>query len=144
MVERVLGITELRKVLEKLPAAAQKRVISGGVRRAANTFRKAMREGAPVGKEDPHPKYGRLKDNIKVVRVRSAKRTEVRFSATVGRAFWAAFLEYGTSRQAAKPFVRPAFDNNADRALRGMVETIGKGIEREAAKLVGAHKVRRK
>jgi HK97 gp10 family phage protein len=134
--EKVLGLSELKQVLERLPQNVQRKVLSGAVRRGANSIRKDVLTRVPVGKEEPHPKYGRLKDNIRVIRMKGATRTEARFSVTIGRAYWGKFLEWGTSRQTATPFMRPAFDEKADQALQGVAETMAKGVLREVNNLV--------
>jgi HK97 gp10 family phage protein len=45
------------------------------------------------------------------------------------------FIEFGTSRQRARPFLRPALDENKALIVNLMQERLRKGIERQARKL---------
>lgn len=47
------------------------------------------------------------------------------------------FEEFGTSRQKARPFLRPAFDNNKELAITRFVSQIKKRIAAEIAKAKG-------
>lgn len=49
--------------------------------------------------------------------------------------FYLYFMEVGTRRQPARPFMRPAFDANKERAESILIEELRKGIE-EAARSV--------
>jgi len=49
---------------------------------------------------------------------------------SLGDFFYAHFIEFGTAKMAAKPFMRPAFDTNKERAVEVMKTTLAKGIER--------------
>jgi HK97 gp10 family phage protein len=50
--------------------------------------------------------------------------------AVVGFAsFYAKFLERGTSRMAARPFMRPALDSSKDTLAKAIVNRLRKGIE---------------
>jgi HK97 gp10 family phage protein len=49
--------------------------------------------------------------------------------------FWWRFIEFGTHKMAAKPFLRPAFDNNVQEMLSGMTSDLAKAIEKAAGRL---------
>lgn len=49
--------------------------------------------------------------------------------------FYWRFLEFGTVRAPARPFLRPAFESNHAKAMTAIVETMAKGIERAAKKV---------
>lgn len=49
--------------------------------------------------------------------------------------FWWRFLEFGTSKMQAKPFLRPAFDNNVTACAESIKTDLAKAIDRAAAKL---------
>ena len=53
----------------------------------------------------------------------------------VGKQFYGAFAEYGTTDRAATPFMRPAFDAGGDQAKQTGLREIRDGIEREASLL---------
>jgi HK97 gp10 family phage protein len=45
---------------------------------------------------------------------------------------------------AAKPFMRPALDENADAIIKHFSKNIGRGVEREAKKLAGTYKTNKR
>ena len=49
--------------------------------------------------------------------------------------FWWRFVEFGTSKMSAKPFLRPAFDTNVNSVAEEMKSDLAKAIDRAAAKL---------
>lgn len=142
------GVEALKKVLAELPREHAERVGVAAVRAGAKVIRDEFKASAPVG-TGPTDKtrrrkngqvvkfnYGRLRDNITIKRdKRGAGPHAIKFRIGIGRAFWGMFQEFGTKFQAARPWLRPAFDRSNAAALRVMIESIGKGVAREAAKL---------
>jgi HK97 gp10 family phage protein len=57
--------------------------------------------------------------------------------ATGGSTFYWRFLEFGTSKMAARPFLRPALAENVDKATNVAVAELNKALDR-AAKKAGA------
>jgi len=49
--------------------------------------------------------------------------------------FYWRFVEFGTNRQPAKPFLRPAFESQKEQALNVITSTLTKGIESAARKV---------
>ncbi len=47
------------------------------------------------------------------------------------RWFYPAFVEYGTDKMAAQPFVRPAFDSNKEAAANRVIELCWTGVQTE-------------
>ncbi len=52
-------------------------------------------------------------------------------------AYYWRFLEFGTSKMRARPFLRPAFDNNKGAINSTFIETLSKGIDDAVKKLGG-------
>ena len=52
-----------------------------------------------------------------------------------GKVFYWRFLEFGTSRQPATPFMRPALQNNIQAVTNSFAENFNKEIDKELAKL---------
>jgi HK97 gp10 family phage protein len=82
---------------------------------------------------------GQLKKSIAAIKGRgraSERLVQIGFRPPASRR--AHFTEFGTSRSAAKPFMRPALDAKAEEALRVMTETLAVGIARaEWRKAIG-------
>ena len=55
-------------------------------------------------------------------------------SATGGSTWYWRFVELGTSRQRAQPFMRPALENNVERATAAIVSEIGPALDRALEK----------
>jgi HK97 gp10 family phage protein len=136
------GAREIEKVLQMLPDRVAKKVIEGAVRQGANVIRAEARRRAPVRAEPGVKKRsksrgtlpGFLKASISVKKIKQSPAL-VHLAVSVGRAFWGMFYEFGTRHQPARPFMRPAFDSAGGRALQKIGEWLGKGIDKEAAKL---------
>lgn len=141
---RLRGVEELQAVLRRLPQRMQDRVYDGAVRGGAQAFRRAVRARTPVGADEPHPKYGRGRANIRATRDRERPRHSPRYIVHTGRAFWLMFYEFGTRHQPARPFFRPAFDESPQAVLKGMTRALGAGLAREARKLAGEYRVARR
>lgn len=54
---------------------------------------------------------------------------------TAGNTYYWRFKEFGTAKMAAEPFIRPAFDANAERALQLIGSELEKAIARAAKKV---------
>lgn len=75
---------------------------------------------------------GRLKDNI--IRSRDPDPESNGFSERVivtyaGRIYWGAFVEAGTEKQAAQPFLRPAPDQVGDEPIRLFARTFRREVD---------------
>ena len=134
----VRGLKETRALLRKLPDRAQKKVMGGAVRSGATVFKKEVKKNAPVG-DEPSPiskKFGPLKDNIRVVRLkRGIPKTSSSYRVDTGKSPQGFWREFGTSRQPAQPWFRPAVDGGWQSAVNKIKERLGAGVAREAAKL---------
>ena len=82
---------------------------------------------------------GDLKKSLKV---RALKKKRHRYGVMVatsagwfkGKTFYGAFVEYGTSKKPANPFIRPAFDSESGRAEMVLRRELKIGIESVGAK----------
>ena len=108
-----------------------------GPKVAGNLGTKAVRAGAkPIVQEAKRlvpVVTGQLKRSIIAVSVKSAsdgvRAVLIGFRPPASRR--AHFVEYGTSKSPAHPFMRPAMDARAADALRAMQEALATGILRE-------------
>ena len=151
-IRNIAGLDKLAKALHQIPINVALRQMNGPVSRAAALVRNAARAKAAVyrgtvGKNHPPP--GTLKKSIAVTRERKASSTELisRFLVTVrsgkkyqkvGKkginkdAFYWKFVEFGSARNRPSPFMRPAFEQEKEKALRVIIEGIATGVQTEA------------
>lgn len=116
------GLDDVIKKLQNLPDNLEKKVLRAAVRQGANVIRDKAREHV---REDT----GNLKKSIIVSGVKGKPGTVAFRIKPVTRkkgkaVFYGYFLEYGTSKMAAKPFMRPAYDKAGDDVLDKVVNTI--------------------
>jgi HK97 gp10 family phage protein len=82
---------------------------------------------------------GLLRSSLKAIKERARKsshlvRVQTEDGDYKGEAFYASFHEYGTKKMPARPFMRPAFDQNVSNAIDIIGQHIGTAIEQEAIK----------
>lgn len=80
-----------------------------------------------IGVRRRKKRYGNNKKNRQKERVGEAFKTE--------DAFYWRFLEFGTDRAAAKPFMRPAFEAKKHEAVARFVEVLRKGVQAAVRKV---------
>lgn len=154
---QITGLADLEKRLLDFPDKLARNVLRGAIRAGAVVIQKEARELVPVS-EKPHYLYskrtaimkrmghhykasliqpGSLKKGIKVkIAPRKSRTQPVEYWVYVSKALWYwKFIEFGTSKMSAKPFMRPAFDKMKGEALERIREYLAKRIDREAAKL---------
>lgn len=114
----LLGLGELEADLQRLSRSLANKAVRDAVMAGAKLARDKTRQSAPV-------RSGKLKKNIVVTRQRGtpdAAVAGVSVKRPAGKKrqspkpetapyYWR-FLEFGTSQMNAKPFLRPAWDNN--------------------------------
>jgi HK97 gp10 family phage protein len=138
---KIEGLDKLKEALEQLPKELQKGPLRSAVSASAKVVQDRARE---LASEDT----GTLKRAIYRTRSRSGS-SAVQETAIVGvrygrpyrrrglDAWYWRFLEFGTRKMAARPFLRPAFDTTKEKAVDVMKERLLKAIDRAAAKLRG-------
>ena len=136
---KLTGFEQLSRVLNDLPVNVEKRVIQNATTSALREAAKEIRKSAPVGDDDNQSpaskKYGRLKRNIKVIRLRRNDKGARSARIHTGRAFWGVFLELGTRYIPARPWFGPAFERSQERVLEKLKEKLTDGIIKEVNKL---------
>lgn len=126
-------LQSLIKRMDKLDDNLKKKGYINSLMAGGREMRKAVKNAAPVGdiQSPASQKYGKLKSNIKLrqLKQRSPKDTPAVMVHT-GNAFWAKFLELGTRRQAAKPWMRPAVDAASSAVFAKFGEALKKQLAR--------------
>ena len=135
------GLDKLLRTLRKLP--------DGIAPRGGGPLNRAMRAGAGVWRDAAKQKVSglgpgvknsrtgsvRLKDSIALQRDPDPESNSVTHRYAVGykaAAFWGAFVERGTEKQSAQPFLRPSFDENE----QAIMDKIGRTLRRDIEKAV--------
>lgn len=132
------GFAELDSALRKLPERTENKVLQAAVTGSIRQAGKEIRKSAPRSEEQSPAslKYGRLSKNIKISRVRSAKKGGKGAKVTIGDAFWGFFYERGTRYQPARPWFVPAFERARSAMLDELSKRIKTGVEKEFQKMV--------
>lgn len=141
---KIEGLDKLAQVLKTLPDAIAKKRLAKPVAQATMLIRNDAIRRAPVGDTGVLEKAilmkkipaGALAAQY-IVAVRHGKKAQTvkRKGGIVNLdAYYWTFLEFGTSHiNPAKPFMRPAFEANKEKALTIIVDGIRAGVELEAA-----------
>lgn len=151
----VEGLSVFAQALKALPQNVGRNVLRGATSAAARIVRDEAKGKAPVYTgpvSAGHPPPGTLRRSVIQKQIRELSgMTKQTFYVTVRRgkkyakqgkkgmlsqdAFYASWVEFGTSNMAAKPFMRPAFESKKQEAINAMAEYIAKRFPDEARKL---------
>lgn len=117
---KVTGTRELFRNLDKIEKYVNKH-LDDIIRKAAKVIKRDMKARAPI-------RSGTLQENIEI-EVKEVKILQNSIRVGIGPVgddpFYWYFIEKGTYKMEAQPFVRPAFDDN-DKKVKKMIEN---GIE---------------
>lgn len=134
---KVHGLDELYRKFERIPDDLLRReILKDSVAAMSGIVKNEMVARAPVrrftakGKEPP----GFLKKNITDVRQRVRRDIEARKVGVRKRAYYWRFLEFGTARMAARPFIRPAVEAKAVQAVGAFKDRFAAGLLQVAVK----------
>ncbi len=120
------GVDELKRQLKRLDTKVRTSIVRSGLREGAKVAKQAAEAKAPVDS-------GFLRDNIKI---KTRKRGD-KITAIVGfaeDAYYGRFIELGTKHMSAKPFLRPALDENQRQIVDAVKARMKKRIETEIRK----------
>lgn len=145
-VVKLTGFKEFQALLQKLPGKIAEKVVAQAAFAGAKVIRDDAKQRAPLGTVPHYRSFkgkrgalvqpGNLRREIRARKAKREKWGEVRYKVGMtGRAFYGRFLEFGTRKMAARPWLRPAFDNNTNLAIEAQRLAFRRGIEREALKL---------
>lgn len=126
----IKGLDELESQLKYLPVHVRKKLAREALKAGAGVIKTQAELNAPF-------KTGALMRSIEIQPGRRNRPNTISYIIGTGKAwfqgdqFYAAFIEFGTSHQPAKPFLRPAFDSQKDRALALIVDVLKRGIDKK-------------
>ena len=158
---QIQGLSELNQALSELPQRLARNVLRGSVAAGAAVIRREARERAPryAGQVAAgHPPPGTLKRSIYSAQARrlssllqqvyhvgvvSGKRVKKsgRKSGRAPNAYYWRFVEFGTVKMAARPFLRPAFEAKKMAAVEALRAYMAERIPREVAQLAKGPRV---
>lgn len=134
---KVEGFAELERALRQLPEEIAGKVLREAFRRASKPMAEDAKQSAP--RSDDPGAGGHMADSIKVRNMKSENSlNDVQVDFWIGpdrKHFYGLFQEFGTVKQGARPFMRPAFDSDVQGVIDRFGGEIWKGIERAARKL---------
>lgn len=149
---KVLGLKELNAALAELPERIARNALRGAVSAGAAVIRKEARAIAPIftgAVSQGHPPPGTLKKSV-FQKQMSALSGLLKQTFAVGvitgrsrkgkggrsaNAFYWRFVEFGTAKMAARPFLRPAFEAKKQAAVEAIRVYLAARIPREVDKL---------
>ncbi len=157
---KITGLDGVLDTLKSLPSEiVSKRggPVKSALRKGALVIRDEARRNealiaATANVDGRNPSTGLLQENIiatrgkpdsgekgerYLVRVKSKKYADGTTTQQSGR-----FLEYGTSHQAAQPWLRPAVQTKGQQAIDTIIKTLNDGIQRVIKKLAAQNKGR--
>lgn len=154
---KITGLKELGQAMNSLERKVRNRIAVKAMRKGGAIIREQARANAPTLKRQvPHRKRGTLRKAISsstkmdkngavrtTIFVRQLKTSKViEFKGGSGKSgaynpndpFYWRFVEFGTSKMPAQPFLRPAFSSKKEQAAREIITTLRDEINREGRK----------
>jgi HK97 gp10 family phage protein len=152
MATEVKGLRELGEALKAFGSIIGKKYLARATFATAAVFRDEAKSLAPVA-------TGNLRDHISIFKraadgntahyaigvrpiklnakskkvLRILKRATGKRTSIVGDPYYWRFIEFGTSKMAARPFLRPAFESQKSAALETFRTKLADGVEAAAA-----------
>ena len=106
---RVEGLDDLERQFDRLIDTSKKKVMQKALNAGIAPIKKEAKANAPVDK-------GVLKSQIRSKQMKYTEKPAVGIYVS-GKAFYWYFIENGTSKMAAAPFLRPAADSKHEEAV---------------------------
>lgn len=120
----IRGLVGLEGDFKRLSRGSQRKVLRQATMAGAKVGAKAIQSAAPVSDGD-------LRRGVRAAAGKRASETTaaagVRFSGP-GSRYWH-FSEFGTSKQHAKPWIRPTWDSNEDEIAAAVRDRLASAID---------------
>lgn len=137
MTLRITGFAELEAALRKLPEEIAGKVLGSALKEASGPI--AERASSLAPRSDTPSSGGHMADSISVRAIKQEPAPgELEVAYWIGpdrKHFYGLFAEFGTRHESARPFLRPAWDEGAERVLEDFGRTLGTAMERAAKRL---------
>ncbi|WP_226578887.1 HK97-gp10 family putative phage morphogenesis protein [Acuticoccus sediminis] len=137
---RIEGLRELEKALAELPKATGKNVLRRVLKKRAEPIAINMVSLAPVrsgalGRSVDHGPIGRLSRRQKAMHRKWGSSTAVEWFIGAGTNPQSITQEFGTFKEPAQPFARPAWDAGKMQMLGGIKDDLWMEIQKSAERL---------
>ena len=119
---RIEGLDELEKQFDRLADTSKKKVMMKALNAGVAPIKKEAKKNAPVNK-------GVLKSQIRSKQMKYTEKPAVGIYVS-GKAFYWYFIENGTSKMAAAPFLRPAADSKHEEGVGKFKEKLKAEIDK--------------
>ena len=130
---KLSGASEIGRVLDQLPRKLGEKALNAALRKGARVVLVAAKARA-------HKLTGDLRKNIRIRKLpRSAAGAGAHLVLELApKGFYGLFHEFGTATVPAHPFMRPAFDENAEKAIAVIGAEAGRQVTVIATRLAGS------
>ncbi len=111
---RIEGLDELERQFDRLADTSKRKVMMKALNAGIAPIKKEAKANAPE-------RTGLLKKNIRSKQMRKTEKPAVGIYVS-GKAYYWYFVEHGTSKMAAAPFLRPAADSKHEEGVNKFKE----------------------
>lgn len=126
--EDIHGLQDLLKSMDNLPLVMQRTLIVRALRKGAEPIEERASQLAP---DDATTPGSRIRDNMMTTITDQTADGAIAKIGPSRKGFVGGFQEFGTAYHAAQPFLRPAFDEKQEEAIRIMGQELAEGIAKE-------------
>jgi HK97 gp10 family phage protein len=112
------GVANLLSRISNLGLSIDTHVKEKALKKGAGFLQEKIKEATPV-------KTGKLRDSITFSEVKNGK---VEIGPDYAGAFYGHFVEFGSSKAGAQPFIQPTFENNKDEIEKIMSKEIKRSL----------------
>lgn len=134
------GFKDLDKALRELPKSVAMSVLRSAIKRAGKPVQDAMEANAPKLSGDLAGSIefkSALTSRQKRFSPKQKGEVELFIGPSYPKGAHGHLLEFGTSKMAAQPFARPAWDSNKQNVFETLKSEIWKSIDRARKRLAG-------
>ena len=129
MSNEIKGLGELIKNLNSLPDKLEKKVIRAAARKGANIIRDKARQN--VQKDTGNLQKSIITSGVKITgKIAFRVSLKQRKTKNSKDPYYGRFVEFGTSKTPAHPFMRPALDESESEVLEIVVNDIKSNLEK--------------
>src|SRR5690348_3867575 len=127
------ALEKLRTLPEKLAKQGLKKALIAGAEPIRLSMAQKVKRGWHVWQSKSMGRsrdFGFVSDHITTtVQIHADNMSGTARVGPAKKGFWAMFLEFGTSKMRAFPFVRPAFDENREKSVRAFTESLRQTLQ---------------